>query len=71
MPDLNLAKPYADASREVLLALLDDLLDEQASYAAQIATLNIEVVTQRIASWNSGFEWGWRSCLREIQRRTK
>jgi hypothetical protein len=69
MPDLNLAEPYANASREVLLALLDDLLTEEASYVAQIATLNIEVVTQRVAAWNSGFEWGWRSCLREIRHR--
>jgi hypothetical protein len=71
MPDLKLAKPYANASRDVLLALLENLLTEEASFAAQIATLNIEIGTQRVASWNSGFEWGWRSCLRDIQRRTK
>jgi hypothetical protein len=71
MSNLKLAKPYANASREALLALLENLLTEEASFAAQIAKLNIEVGTQRIAGWNSGFEWGWRSCLRDIQGRTK
>lgn len=71
MPDLKLAKPYANASREALLALLENLLTEEASFAAQIAALNIDIGAQRVAGWNSGFEWGWRSCLRDIQNRPK
>ena len=71
MPNLTLAAPYADASREDLLLLLEDLLAEQEAYATQIAALNIELATQRVDAWNSGYEWGWRSCLRDIRRRTK
>jgi hypothetical protein len=71
MSKRHLSGRYADASQDELLDLLDNLLREQEACATQIEALHIEVSMQRLAGWNKGFEWGWRACLRDIQRKPR
>jgi hypothetical protein len=71
MPARRLSDRYADASRDELLDLLEHLLREQEAWASQIAALQVEISIQRLSGWNRGFEWGWRSCLRDLNGKNK
>jgi hypothetical protein len=68
VPGFRLAAQYADMERDSLLELLDALLDERESFSTQIASLTVEVSVQRVSGWNSGYEWGWRDCTRNVRK---
>jgi hypothetical protein len=66
VPDLCLAAQYVGMDRDDLLELLDALLDERESFSMQVAALTMEASAQRVSGWNSGYQWGWRDCTRNV-----